>query len=196
VDELVITGGVATGEILSDDALVRRAQAGDVAAFEVLVATRIDRCYRIAWSILRNDADAADATQDGFVAAWRQLPNLREPAAFDGWLNRVVANKALAARRRPVRIREIQMHVPEGGTPEDHHDPADRGIEDDVVDAHAVALAFDRLRPDQRLVLVLRYVEDLPVADVARTLGIPEGTVKSRLFAARHALEEALEAEA
>ena len=58
----------------ADDALVRRARARDIAAFEMLVATRIDRCYRLAWSILLNEADAADAIQDAFVAAWRQLP--------------------------------------------------------------------------------------------------------------------------
>jgi RNA polymerase sigma-70 factor (ECF subfamily) len=61
----------------ADDALVRRARRGDAAAFAVLVDTRIDRCYRLAWSILSNDADAADATQDALVSAWRQLPRLR-----------------------------------------------------------------------------------------------------------------------
>ena len=93
----------------ADEALVRRARRGDAAAFEVLVDTRIDRCYRIAWSILSNDADAADATQDALVAAWRQLPRLRDPAAFDGWLNRIVANAALMARRHRVRLREVSV---------------------------------------------------------------------------------------
>src|SRR5262245_28571641 len=93
----------------ADDALIARAQAGDAAAFERLVTTRIDRCYRLAWSILLDDADAADATQEAFVSAWRQLPRLREPAAFDGWLNRIVANAARMGRRRRVRLREIAM---------------------------------------------------------------------------------------
>src|SRR5439155_3302535 len=62
----------------ADDALVRRARSGDAAAFGVLVDTRMDRCYRLAWSILSNDADAADATQDALVSAWRQLPRLRD----------------------------------------------------------------------------------------------------------------------
>ena len=70
---------------------------------------RIDRCYRLAWSILANDADAADATQDALVSAWRQLPRLRDPAAFDGWLNRIVANAALMARRHRVRLREVSV---------------------------------------------------------------------------------------
>jgi DNA-directed RNA polymerase specialized sigma24 family protein len=58
-----------------------------------------------------NGADAADATQDGLVAAWRQLPRLREPAAFDGWLNRIVANAALSVRRRRGRIREVSVRT-------------------------------------------------------------------------------------
>ncbi|HLO36644.1 MAG TPA: sigma factor, partial [Candidatus Deferrimicrobium sp.] len=93
----------------SDEVLVRRAGSGDVAAFDALLASRLDRCYRLAWSILANEADAADATQDAFVAAWRQLPRLHDPAAFDAWLNRIVANAARMARRHRVRLREIEM---------------------------------------------------------------------------------------
>ena len=171
----------------------RTGEAGE-AAFEALVATRMDRCLRIAWTILRNDADAADATQDAFVAAWRSLPKLRDPAAFDGWLNRIVANTALNARRRPVRIREVQVVDPSDDEPGQHGSPS-HATEDELVEAHAIVQAFDRLRPDHRLILGLHYVEDRPVAEVARTLGVPEGTAKSRLFAARRALEQALEAE-
>src|SRR6478752_4096836 len=99
----------ATATTSADDALVRRARTGDAAAFAVLVDTRIDRCYRLAWSILSNDADAADATQDALLTAWRQLPRLRDAAAFDGWLNRIVANAALMARRHRVRLREVSV---------------------------------------------------------------------------------------
>ncbi len=95
----------------ADDALVQRARTGDAAAFELLVDTRIDRCYRLAWSILLNDADAADATQDALVSAWKQLPRLRDSAAFDGWLNRIVANAALMARRHRVRLREVSVRA-------------------------------------------------------------------------------------
>ena len=101
----------ANGATSADDALVRRARTGDAAAFEVLVDSRIDRCYRLAWSILSNDADAADATQDALVSAWRQLPRLRDPASFDGWLNRIVANAALMARRHRVRLREVSVRT-------------------------------------------------------------------------------------
>ena len=189
----------ATAATSPDDALVRRARRGDAAAFAVLVDTRIDRCYRLAWSILSNDADAADATQDALVAAWRQLPRLRDPATFDGWLNRIVANTALMARRHRVRLREVSVAPTRGGEtadPEPRQDPRARTAMDEFVDNDAIARAFDRLRPKDRMILVLHHVEERPVAEIARSLGIPVGTAKWRLHAARTALEKAMEAEA
>ena len=184
----------------ADDALVRRARTGDPAAFAELVDTRIDRCYRLAWSVLSNDADAADATQDALVSAWRQLPRLRDPAAFDGWLNRIVANAALMARRHRVRLREVSVKPAFPGdqpaTPEPPQDAHARTEADDVVDSDAISRAFDRLRPQDRMILALHHVEERPVAEIARSLGIPVGTAKWRLHAARVALEKAMEAEA
>jgi RNA polymerase sigma-70 factor, ECF subfamily len=184
-----------------DQALVRRARLGDAAAFDILVATRIDRCYRLAWSILLNDADAADATQDAFVAAWRQLPRLRDTAVFDGWLNRIVANAARMSRRHRVRLREVRVGPPstdEGLTssPEETSDPSERTEIDEVAEKDAIGRAFDRLRSDQRAILALHHVDGRPVAEIARTLSIPTGTAKWRLHAARRALERAMEAEA
>jgi RNA polymerase sigma-70 factor (ECF subfamily) len=196
VDALTRTLDATSG----DDGLVQRARAGDAAAFERLVATRIDRCYRPAWSILLNDADAADATQEAFVAAWRQMPRLREPAVFDGWLNRIVANAALMARRHRVRLREVSVQPVEPGearqSHEPLHDPRAHSAMDDVVDIDEIGRAFDRLRPKDRMILVLHHVEERPVAEIARSLGVPIGTAKWRLHAARAALEKALEAEA
>jgi RNA polymerase sigma-70 factor, ECF subfamily len=184
----------------ADDALVRRARSGDAAAFGVLVDTRIDRCYRLAWSILSNESDAADATQEALVSAWRQLPRLRDTAAFDGWLNRIVANAALMARRHRVRLREVSVGPAYPGDetpqPEPARDPLARTAMDDVVDNDAIGRAFDRLRPKDRMILVLHHVEERPVAEIARSLGIPIGTAKWRLHVARGALEKALEAEA
>jgi RNA polymerase sigma-70 factor (ECF subfamily) len=184
----------------ADDALVRRARTGDAAAFAVLVDTRIDRCYRLAFSILSNHADAADATQDALVSAWRQLPRLRDSAAFDGWLNRIVANAALMARRHRVRLREVSVRPADPGAESSQADPQQnlhaRTQMDEMVDNDAIGRAFDRLRPQDRLILVLHHVEERPVAEIARSLGIPVGTAKWRLHAARGALEKAMEAEA
>ena len=184
----------------ADDALVRRARTGDATAFAELVDTRVDRCYRLAWSVLSNDADAADATQDALLSAWRQLPRLRDPAAFDGWLNRIVANAALMTRRHRVRLREmsVQPTYPDdqSTTPEPPQDAHARTEADEVVDSDAITRAFDRLRPQDRMILALHHVEERPVAEIARSLGIPVGTAKWRLHAARAALERAMEAEA
>ena len=170
------------------------------AAFEVLVDTRIDRCYRLAFSILSNDADAADATQDALVSAWRQLPRLRDTAAFDGWLNRIVANAALMGRRHRVRLREVSVRPADPGAdssqPEPRQDLHARTQMDEMVDNDAIGRAFDRLRPQDRMILFLHHVEERPVAEIARSLGIPVGTAKWRLHAARNALEKAMEAEA
>jgi RNA polymerase sigma-70 factor (ECF subfamily) len=196
VDAVTTAADAATS---ADDVLVRRARTGDAAAFGVLVDTRIDRCYRLAWSILSNDADAADATQDALLAAWRQLPRLRDPAAFDGWLNRIVANAALMARRHRLRLREVSVSpIHPGDMPHEPEPPPDlraRTAFDDVVDSDAIGRGFDRMRPQDRMILVLHHVEERPVAEIARSLGIPVGTVKSRLHAARSALEKAMEAE-
>jgi RNA polymerase sigma-70 factor, ECF subfamily len=184
----------------ADDALVRRARTGDAAAFGVLVDTRIDRCYRLAWSILSNEADAADATQDALVSAWRQLPRLRDTSAFDGWLNRIVANAALMTRRHRVRLREVSVQPAYPGDPtpdpEPPQDPRARTEMDELVDNDAIGRAFDRLRPKDRMILALHHVEERPVAEIARSLGIPIGTAKWRLHAARNALQKAMEAEA
>ena len=184
-----------------DDELVARARRGDQAAFNALVATRADRCYRLAWAILLSDADAADATQEALLAAWRQLPRLRDASAFDGWLNRIVANAARMARRHRIRLREVQVRP-------DSADDAERPAAgttaagsfaetdfDRLARADAIGRAFDRLREDERQLLALHHVDERPLTEIARTLGIPVGTVKSRLHAARGALERALEAE-
>jgi RNA polymerase sigma-70 factor, ECF subfamily len=199
----VLVGFIAADETLATSAhavLVRRAGHGDVAAFDALVASRIDRCYRLAWSILENDADASDATQEAFLAAWRQLPRLRDPDAFDGWLNRIVANAARMGRRHRIRLREVRVSTADDSTRDEglrrHHGPATEVGYDAVADRDALGRAFNRLRPEERAILTLHHVDERPVREIARSLGIPVGTAKWRLHAARRALERAMEAEA
>jgi RNA polymerase sigma-70 factor (ECF subfamily) len=186
----------------ADAGLIERARHGDLAAFDALARTRLDRCYRLAWSILLNDADAADATQEAFVSAWRQLPRLRNTSAFDGWLNRIVANTARTSRRHRVRLREVQVRPLGPGTAdsasatEPTSSPGNPSEFDRVDDADLIGRAFDRLREHERLILALHYVDGRPLGEIARTFGIPVGTAKSRLHTARRALEQAMEAEA
>lgn len=186
---------------VTDDGLVRRAALGDLGAFDVLVADRLNRCFRLAWSILDNEADAADATQEAFVAAWQMLPRLRDTAAFDGWLSRIVVNRARMTRRSRSRRREIQVTAVapdqrEAAEWAAAEGPAQPSESDAVVERDRISRAFGRLRPEDRSVLVLHHVEQRPVQEIARTLEIPVGTAKWRLHAARKALERALEIEA
>ena len=186
----------------ADDALIERARRGDHAAFDDLVKSRIDRCYRLAWTILLNDADAADATQEAFFSAWRELPRLRNASAFDGWLNRIVANAARMSRRHRFRLREVEVMPvtpwPAAGDAEREPtgNPGGQSDFDRVDNADAIGRAFDRLREQERLILALHYVDGRPLTEIARTLGVPVGTAKSRLHTARQALELAMEAEA
>jgi RNA polymerase sigma-70 factor, ECF subfamily len=171
------------------DELVRRAQAGDHEAFCELAQSVIGRLRGTARLILRDTARADDAVQDVLVAAWRNLPALREPAKLDAWLHRLLVNAChrSAGRDRRRRITEIPL-LP----------GHDRPSADQI---GAVALrdqlerAFTRLTPDQRSVLTLIYYVDLPLADVATVLGIPLGTAKSRVNRAMDALRGSLAAE-
>jgi RNA polymerase sigma-70 factor, ECF subfamily len=193
VETVAVERSVASRE----ETLVVRAARGDRAAFDALVPGRLDRCYRIAWSILQNEADAADATQEAFVSAWRTLPRLREVAAFDGWLNRIVANASYTVLRRRKRMREVRPAEITDDPGGDVEAPPDHVTESDLyVERDAVRRAFDRLRPAERQILVLHHVDGRPVAEIARSLGVPAGTVKSRLHTARRALELAMVVEA
>jgi RNA polymerase sigma-70 factor (ECF subfamily) len=176
-----------------DTALVRAAQHGDAAAFDRLAAARIDRSYRLALAIVRSEPDARDAVQDAFVAAWRELPRLRDPERFDAWLERIVVNtcRMELRHRRMVAVREIGGPDPAGDA---RPDPG-RRPDDEVADVDLVRRALARLDPERRALLALHHLEGRSVEAIAAALGIPAGTVKWRLHAARTALEQALEEE-
>ncbi len=164
-----------------DGALIERARAGDADAFDQLARARIDVVYRTAIGILGNSADARDATQEALISAWRSLGSLRDVERFDAWLHRITVNAArMVARRR--RVREISITA----------ETEPRDADPDAVSATDFDRAFDRLPVDQRALLLGHHVDGLSVAELAGQLGIPEGTVKSRLHTARSALERAL----
>ena len=168
-----------------DEDLVERAARGDVDAFEALVAARLTRSFRTASAILGSEADAHDVVQEAFVAAWRQLPKLRDRTRFDAWLNRTIVNRCRDTLRRRKRSREVAI---DGAL--DLQSAADAGGE-----MEALTAAFERLSVDQRHLLVMHHLHRVPVADLATQLGIPEGTTKWRLHAARAALTRELEAD-
>jgi RNA polymerase sigma-70 factor, ECF subfamily len=170
--------------------LVRRAADGDADAFELLVEPQIDRSFRTARAMLGNDADARDATQDAYVAAWRELPTLRDPSSFDAWLQRIVVNACRSVLRRRGRVREVSLEATPGAP-----EPSRAAEADAVGDAESLARAYDRLDPDKRAILVLHYLEHEPVDAIAAAIGLRPGTVKWRLSEARAALGRALVAE-
>jgi RNA polymerase sigma-70 factor (ECF subfamily) len=169
-----------------DRSVIDRARTGDRDAFESIVRARMDAVYRLSIAILGNEADARDAAQETFVAAWRQLPRLREPERFDAWLQRVAVNAARqtirASRRR--RIREIPSSTVAALA--DRVAPAGRD------DAAILDAALATLPVEQRTILVLHHLEGRPLAEIATILDLRVGTAKSRLFAARTALAAAL----
>jgi RNA polymerase sigma-70 factor (ECF subfamily) len=177
--------------------LVRLAQHGDATAFGDLAQARIDHAYRLAVAILRSEMDARDAVQEALVLAWRHLPTLRDPTHFDAWLDRIVINACRMSlrHRRVVRLREVDV-----GDPAELRPDVDVGLQragpaDAVAEADLVRRAMGRLDVDKRAILVLHHVEDRPVNEIAAVLGIPSGTVKWRLHAARAALQRAFEEE-
>jgi RNA polymerase sigma factor (sigma-70 family) len=150
----------------------------------------MDAVYRLTAAILADEADARDAAQETFVAAWRQLGGLRESERFDAWLQRIAINASrmsLRARSRR-RVREIPSAEVEA--------VATHARADERSDARLLDVALARLPVDQRALLVLHHLEGRPLDEIAAILEIPVGTAKSRLFAARRALEDALRAEA
>jgi RNA polymerase sigma-70 factor, ECF subfamily len=170
-----------------ESSLVERARSGDVDAFEELVRGRIDDVFRVALTILSNPSDARDATQEAFVAVWRSLPSLRDPDRFDPWLRQITVNSARMTLRRRRRVREIAL--PADVDPDGLGRPL-MGQGD--VAATDFDRAFERLSVDQRALLAAHHLDGRSVAGLAGELGIPAGTVKSRLHAARAALQRAL----
>lgn len=176
--------------------LVAQARAGDTEAFDRLTAMHIDSAYRTALAILRSEQDALDVVQDAFVSAWRELPRLREPDRFAAWLGRIIANRCRSAlrHRRVVNLRVVARIDEAEGSVAALTDPR-TPVADVIADADAIRRAFERLRPDDRILITLHHVEGRPVTEVAALLGIAEGTAKWRLHAARDALARKLEDE-
>ena len=165
-----------------DRSVIDRARNGDLDAFESIVRARMDAVYRLTSAILGNEADARDAAQETFVAAWRQIARLREPDRFEAWLQRVAVNAARQVHRARSRrgVREIPSSTVVA--------LAERAAGASADDAAILDAALATLRVDERAILVLHHLEGRSVAELAAILDVPAGTAKSRLFAARRAL--------
>ena len=171
---------------------VSRASATDADAFAAAVRPSLDGLLRTAGAILGDEAEARDALQDALSDAWRGFPRLRDPDRVEAWLARIVLNRCrMALRTRSRRpIRHVGAKDPADWT-EREQAPA-RDFAEALADRDVMDRAFEHLGPDHRIVLVLHYLEDRPLREIAELLGIAEGTVKSRLHAARSSMAAAL----
>lgn len=167
--------------------LIQRAQSGDQRALDSLLRAHYDRIYAVCRRIAGNDADALDATQDALIAIVRGLPRFDGRARFGTWAYRVASNACLDELRRRKRradpgLPEVEQ-APEGGRPL---------LDQQISDRLALDDALACVRPEWREPVVLRDVGGLDYAEIAEQLGIPPGTVRSRIARGRRQLADLL----
>jgi RNA polymerase sigma-70 factor, ECF subfamily len=180
--------------------LIARINRHESGAFESLMRRYNGRLFRIARAILKNDAEAEDVLQDAYLDAYRNLAGFRGDSQLATWLVRIVANRALMRLRSQKRERVV---VSINHRPGRSGDEPPRDFPDDVSESPSTATLraevrrllerrIDELPVAFRTVFVLREVEELTVEETAQCLGIPQATVRTRLFRARAALRESL----
>lgn len=188
--------------IHDDRALLSRAQAGDIAAFEELVGRHQDRVYGLALRMTRSEPDAAEIAQDTFLSAYQHLPEFRGEAAFGSWVHRIAANNALM-RLRHQRVLDVVTEDPaepefteRGSLAEYPETDWSRRADDKILDdelGRAIRQATDNLAEGYREVFLLKDVEGMSYEEISEMLGISVPAVKSRLHRARLALRQAID---
>jgi RNA polymerase sigma-70 factor (ECF subfamily) len=168
--------------------LVERARGGDDDAFSELVGLTGDRCYAVAYRILRGVERAEVAARQAFLLAWRDLPGLRDAERFDVWLHRLLVNACYEEHRR-----KRPRSSPDRDSPV--AEPGGSGTSVWTAERDRLERAFRRLSPERRAVLVLHHHVGMPMDAVAEVVGVPVGTVKSRLHYAIRLLRAAIAAD-
>jgi RNA polymerase sigma-70 factor (ECF subfamily) len=191
---------------LSDDDLVVRARAHDVAAFEELISRHEEKLYRLAMRFVRNETDAREILQETFLSAWRNLDGFQGKAQFASWIYRVAVNASLMLLRSQKRHPQIAVDevgaealdqaaqdtvVPAMGIHDDWSKRPDDQLQSTELRQHIQA-AVDGLPESQRSVFLLRDVDGLSTEETGETLGLTVPTVKTRLHRARLALRAAI----
>lgn len=174
---------------LGDRELVGRCQQGDTGAFRILYRRHHQKVRAMLYQLCGTQV-LDDLVQEVFLRAWKGLPKMRQSAAFSTWLYRITWNVASDQRRRFALQRRDRAAIVASET-----DSA-ASAAPDLMQLHhqeLVQQGLDALTPDQRLLIVLHDIEDVPQKDIAQILEIPVGTVKSRLFHARRALRDYLQ---
>lgn len=178
----------------AEQLLLQRARKGDHEAFAALVNEHQRYVYNLALRVLQNEEEALDLTQEAFVRAWTALPNFRGQSRFRTWLYRIVTN--LCYNRLPSLRRSLNELGDDVITEIPETDPAfdnpARGMESRELRSY-LHKAMDNLDENYRLLISLRYQHELSYEEIAATLNLPLGTVKTGLFRAREQLRRALE---
>ena len=176
-----------------EEGLVSRAQRGDPAAFGALVVAYQEVAFRTAYLVLGDAAEAEDAAQEAFVKAYRALDRFRPGAPFRPWLLRIVANSARNRRRSAGRRLGLQLRAEaaEGSRAVESAETAVLAVERRA----ELLAAVNGLAADDRLLIGARYFLDLHESEIATLIGVPRGTVKSRLSRARERLSRRLTAD-
>jgi RNA polymerase sigma-70 factor (ECF subfamily) len=186
------------GADVSDLSLVRRVQRGDKGAFDVLVLKYQHKLVKLVTRYVRNPAEAEDIAQEAFIKAYRALPQFRGDSAFYTWLYRIAINTAknavVARDRSPVDYDFDRDSIDESydmqGRLKDAETPEGLVLTDEI--RHTVNAAIEQLPEDLRTAIVLRELEGLSYEQIAGTMGCPVGTVRSRIFRAREAIDRRL----
>jgi RNA polymerase sigma-70 factor (ECF subfamily) len=183
---------------LDDDILIKAFLKGEATAFEVLFKKYRDHVARLVYSIIKEESLVEDIVQEVFLLVYRNLAKFRQQAAFKTWLYRITVNEAM---RQIGRARRWQT-LPEGDQEPanlastfvmyENGDSPERLLIDSE-QKRLVHRALDSMKPNHKLILTLYYLEDQSVQEIANILGIPEGSVKSRLYYAREGLKKVLD---
>ena len=176
-------------------ALVRRVQKGDKAAFDALVLKYQHKVLKLVQRYVRNPAEAEDVAQEAFIKAWRALPAFRGDSAFYTWLYRIAINTAknslVASGRRPVSCDiDLQDGAPAQARMADTATPEALALTEEI--RRTVNRAIQALPGDLRTAIVLRELEGLSYEEISGAMDCPVGTVRSRIFRAREAIDQSL----
>lgn len=181
----------------TDQILVKRVQQGEKGAFDVLVLKYQSRVINLVSRFVRNQSDAQDVTQEAFLKAYRALPNFRGDSAFYTWLYRIAVNTAknyLAVQSRRFAesgqdFSEIEQ-IEGNNALKDHATPEHMLLKDEI--QSTIITAIENLPDDLRMAITLREIEGLSYEEIATVMQCPIGTVRSRIFRAREAIDTQL----